>query len=146
MHWITELCTPKVCTFFKKKRLFFNAGIEITIGDDWKIVEEKLLKNFFVIWKKKPDGNKGNMKERYLPRKLWTPMILNLCLLLKQHDKWLVKNSWKTLQTSCGGWHSSIKTFRSEKLLTVLFWNWKQCTAIMKRISVTWDYNAVPVT
>ena len=86
------------------------------------------------------------MKEKYLLRKLWTPMILNRCLLLTEHDDWLIKNIWKTLQTSRCGRHSSIKTFHSEKLLNILYWNWKQCTAIMKRISVNWDCNALSAT
>ena len=54
------------------------------------------------------------MKQKYLQKKLWTPMILNRCLLLKQHDIWLFKNSWKTLRTSRRGQHSSIKTLHSE--------------------------------
>ena len=54
------------------------------------------------------------MKQKYLRKKLWTPMILNRCLLLKQHDIWLFKNSWKTLRTSRRGQHSSIKTLHSE--------------------------------
>ena len=87
-----------------------------------------------------------SFKTILLVRKLWTPMILNRYLLLTRHDKWLVKNSWKTLQTSRRGRHSSIKMLHSRKLLSAIFWNWKQCTAILKRIRVTWDCNALSVT
>ena len=70
---------------------------------------------------KTPDGREDKMKEKCLLRKLWTPIILNCCLT--QHDKWLVRNSWKTFQTSRRGLHSSIETHHSVKLLDVLFWN-----------------------
>ena len=50
------------------------------------------MSKIFIIGKK-PDGNEDKMKENCLLRKLWTPMILTCCLLLRQHDKWLVKNS-----------------------------------------------------
>ena len=69
----------------------------------------------FII-NKKPDGKEGKTKEKYLLRKLWTPMILNLRLI--QHDKWLVRSSWKT---SWSGVHSSIKTLHSEKLLLMFY-------------------------
>ena len=69
MHWITELYTPKVCTFFKKKRLFFNAGIEIRIGDRWKPVtiekslEKNRWKNFLLFEKKTPIEIRGTWKK-----------------------------------------------------------------------------------
>ena len=93
-------------------------------------------------------------------------MILNRCLLLTQHDKWLVRNSWKILQTHVTNFKFQL---HSEKLLNVLFltlsrrrpyqWtgfymtrafvmkglNWKQFTGVMKRISLTWDCNGLSV-
>ena len=69
-------------------------------------------------------------------------MILNHRLVLTQHDKWLVTDSLKTLQTSPRGLNLSIKTFHSEKLANVLCWKWKQCTGIMKRISVTFGFDS----
>ena len=76
---------------------FFNVGIKIRTVDRWKLVsiEKKSVKKIFIIGKK-PDGNEDKTKEKYLLRKLWTPMIIKCCLLLTKHGKWLVKNSWKT--------------------------------------------------
>ena len=104
----------------------------VKTGSNWK----KLVKKIFII-DKKLDGKEDKMKEKYLLGKQWTPVILLNCGLT-QYDKWLVRNSWETFQTSHCGLNLSIKTLHSEKLLNVLFWNWNQCTAIMKRISVTW--------
>ena len=54
----------------------------------WQL--KKNGKETFYYWKK-PVGNVDKMKEKYLLRRLWTPIILNHCLLLTQHDKWLAK-------------------------------------------------------
>ena len=37
-------------------------------------------------------------------------------------------------------------TFCNANQCSTAFWNWIQCTSIMKRISVTWDCNALSVT
>ena len=44
---------------------------------------------------------------------------------------------WKSLQTSHRRRLLSIKTRHSEKLLNVVFWNWKQSTTTVKWINVT---------
>ena len=81
---------------------------------------------------KHSDVNEKKMKEKYLLRKT---MNCNDIISLFTINKWLVRASWKTLQ-ACRGRHLSIKAYHSEKLLNVLFRNWKQCITIKKRISV----------
>ena len=85
------------------------------IDENWQQLEKNGGKNF-IIWKNL-DGNESSMKEKYLLRKFWTSMIVNFCLLLTQHDKWLLENGSKTPQNSHRGRHSPIKTLHSEKLL-----------------------------
>ena len=111
--------------------------------DDWEkilLIEKKLVRD----WEKPVWGR----NEKKILRKLWIPVILNLCLLLTQHAKsnYSLKTIKKTLQTSCRGRFSSFKTLHFYKLPSVLFWNWKQCAAIMKRISIKCDSNALSVT
>ena len=111
--------------------------------DDWEkilLIEKKLVRD----WEKPAWGR----NEKKILRKLWIPVILNLCLLLTQHAKsnYSLKTIKKTLQTSCRGRFSSFKTLHFYKLPSVLFWNWKQCAAIMKRISIKCDSNALSVT
>ena len=52
-------------------------------GSNWK----KICDEIFIIGKTSYE-NEDKMNEKYLLRKLWTPMVLNQCLLLTQHDKW----------------------------------------------------------
>ena len=63
----------------KKISLFFNAGIEIRTGDQWKLVaiEENCWGKFLLLEK-----TSMKMKTKYLFKKLWSRMILNRCLLL----------------------------------------------------------------
>ena len=137
-----KLFTREVCLFknslFLKEPIFkvaYNAGIEIRTDGQWKpvVIEKKSVRKIFFII-----GNGDKMRGKYLLRELWTPITLNHFLLLTQHDKWLTENIWKTLQTWCCGLHSSIKKLHFEKILSFLFWNWKQCPAMMKLISVMW--------
>lgn len=94
----------------------------------------------------KPSLNEHKMKEKYLGRKTWAQMILSCYLLITQNDEQVIKNYWKTLQVWRHGRRSSIKIYHYETLSNVPFWNGKQCTAIIKCISVTLDCNPLIVT
>ena len=140
--------TEKFHPLFRRNifRKTTGGGIKLTPPSRFRIKKNSVRKIFIIG--KNHDENEDKVKGKNLLRKLWTPITLNCYLLIKQQDKWLVKNIWKSLQTARRGRgrHSSIKTHHSEKLLSVLFWNWKQWTAIMKCINVKWDCNALSVT
>ena len=102
-------------------------------------IEKKSRRTLLLF--KKTCLNKDNIKEKYLLINLSSPMLLNRRLLLTQHDQWLVKNSWKTLQTFYCERYSCIKRLHFEKLL-----KFYSEIKIMKRISVTWDCNALSIT
>ena len=44
------------------------------------------MRKIFIV-EKKIDGKENKMKEKHLFRKLRTPIILNYCLPLTQHEK-----------------------------------------------------------
>ena len=144
---IIQLFTHEVCTFLKKVAYNLTySGIKkrAVIGEKQWQIRKSIEENFYYF--KKPSGNEHKMKNIYLLRKPWSPMILSCYLILTQHDKWLVKSCWKTLQFLRHAQHSSIKSGHSETLYSVPFWNWKQCTAIIKGISSTWNCNPLSVT
>ena len=95
------------------------------------------------LWQLKLTGEENFSLFQKNAVEMSTKMILNRCLLLTQHD---VKNCSKTLLTLRHGRRSSIKMHHYETLPNVLFLKWKQCTAIVKCISVPLGCDPLSVT
>ena len=93
----------------------------------WQLKENPVSK----IWLLK---KKSRWKLKLIERKIFSKKSLSFSdvkLLFAFNTIWPTtrKNYCKTLQTLHHGQHSSIKMRHSEKLLNLVFWNWKQYTA-----------------
>ena len=75
-------------------------------GDCWKLVAIKKtrLNKYLLLENNSRKLGQSEQNKKCFIGKLSTPMILNRCWLLRQHDhdKWLFKNSWKTLHVVDG--------------------------------------------